>query len=431
MLSQAPGTWRLALLLVALAALAPASAVAAVPGFVPDQLLVTFSEGATSAERAAVHRRAGGRVVDRIGRTDVEVVRVSDPGASLAAYAADRTVASAERDPIAVALHDDCVNACPPVTDPHFAKQWGLQNDVFTVQPPDTFAQHDADIDAPSAWQRTTGLSTTRIAILDSGIDLDHEDFPVGRVVASRNFTGSATLDDKYGHGTAVAGVAGAATSNGIGVAGTGYDASLMNVKVLDDAGVGSCSTVAKGITWATDNGANVINMSLGFRACRAGEQAVKDAWNRGVLMTAAAGNDGDTSRTYPAYYANVIAVAATDNADAKTSFSQHGSWVDIAAPGINVYTTFPNHPNQLGKNDYAYGKGTSMSAPIVGGAAALIWATPDGDANGDGRRNDDIRMRLETYADDIAGTGTYWSAGRLNVCNAAAASATACPLAR
>ncbi len=286
--------------------------------------------------------------------------------------------------------------------------------------------RHDADIDAPYAWGHTTGSAATRIGILDSGIDLDHEDL-ARKVVASYNATKSRTLDDKYGHGTAVAGVAAPVSDNAVGSAGVGFSSSLMKVKVLDDRGIGSCSTVAKGINWAADNGANVINMSLGFSDCTAGRRAVNYAWGKGVILTAAAGNDGDQSATYPAYYANVMAVAATDNADMKTSFSQYGGWVDLAAPGINVYTTFPNHSNRLGNMNYDYGKGTSMSAPFVARAAGLLWPGAS-DANSNGRANDEVRARLETCADDIAGTSSLWTAGRLNVCNAAAANASACP---
>jgi thermitase len=423
-------------LLVAAAVLGGLSAPAAAvpePAHVPDQLIVTFHASATAGSRAAVHRRAAATVIDRIPGIHADVVKVGDERAGLAAYAAEPSVRFAELDVLARALHDDCVLEtgtnpdCLLPNDPQFPLQWGLQNDSATTQPPDTTVKHDADVEAPSAWKRTQGSAATRIAILDSGIDLDHEDL-ASKVLASRNVSGSPILDDLYGHGTAVAGVAAPVTGNGIGVAGVGYDASLMNVKVLDDNGVGSCSTVAKGITWAADNDADVINMSLGFTHCRAGERAVNYAWDKGVLLSAAAGNDGNRTRTYPAYYSRVIAVAATDNADAKTSFSQYGNWVDVAAPGINVHTTFPNHPNKLNKTNYNYGKGTSMSAPFVAGAAGLIWSSVP-DANGDGRTNDDVRSRIENYADDIPGTGTYWSAGRLNACNAAAASLSACPL--
>ncbi len=396
---------------------------------VSGQLIVHFDEGASSDAREAAHARARGAVAERIPALGVELVRVADERAALASYNADRSVRLAELDIVARALHDDCSPAndlCLLPSDPSFSLQWGLQNDASTIQPAATTPAHDADIDAPYAWRQTTGSSSTRIAILDSGIDLDHEDL-AAKVVASYNATKSRTLDDKYGHGTAVAGVAAARTDNAVGVAGVGFSSSLMNVKVLDDRGVGSCSTVAKGITWAADNGADVINMSLGFADCTTGRRAVDDAWSKGVVLTAAAGNDGDTSPTYPAYYTNVIAVAATDNADQKTSFSQFGDWVDIAAPGINVYTTFPNHSNQLAKTNYNYGKGTSMSAPFVAGAAGLLWPLAVDD-NNNVRVNDEVRARLETYADNIPGTGSLWTAGRLNVCNAVVAGACQTP---
>lgn len=399
------------------------------PAHVDGQLIVHFDDDANRAVRDAVHRRARGAVAERIPAIGAEVVRVADERAALARYNADPAVRLAELDVVARALHDDCSAAnelCWLPSDPSFALQWGLQNDVSTVQPAATSPVHDADLDAPYAWRQTTGSASTRIAILDSGIDLDHEDL-AAKVVGSHNATRSRTLDDRYGHGTAVAGVAAARADNAVGIAGVGFDSSLMNVKVLDDRGVGSCSTVAKGINWAADNGAHVINMSLGFADCTAGRRAVDYAWGKGVVLTAAAGNDGDQSATYPAFYTNVMAVAATDNADEKTSFSQFGGWVDIAAPGINVFTTFPNHSNRLGKTNYNYGKGTSMSAPFVAGAAGLLQPLV-ADDNGNGRVNDEVRARLETYADDIKGTGTLWAAGRLNVCNAVMAGACAAP---
>ena len=425
---SAPIPLQVVLVMLAVLALG-AGAAHAERGHVEGQQIVHFKEGSSPNARAATHARAGGVLAERIRTIGVEVVRVANERSALARYNAEPAVELAELDVVARALHDDCSanELCLAPSEPSFPLQWGLQNDSSTIQPADTTAAHDADIDAPYAWRQTTGSAATRIAILDSGIDLDHEELAT-KVVASYNATKSRSLDDKYGHGTAVAGVAAPVSDNAVGIAGVGFSSSLMNVKVLDDRGVGSCSTVAKGIDWAAKNGADVINMSLGFADCTAGRRAVDYAWNNGVVLTAAAGNDGDQSATYPAYYANVMAVAATDNADQKTSFSQYGGWVDIAAPGINVYTSFPNHSNKLGKTNYNYGKGTSMSAPFVAGAAGLLWSVAT-DTNGNGHPNDEVRARLESYADDIAGTGTLWTAGRLNACNAVAASASACPL--
>lgn len=411
-------------------ALALPAAATAQDRFVPGQLIVTFAPSADAETRGAAHRAASATVQERIEAIGADVVTV-EPGreaAAFRAYLRSGAVRVAERDVVVRALSDDCSGStgCFVPNDPYYTREWGIQNDSAAVQPDSTF-DHDADVDVPYAWSLTQGSASTLIAILDSGIDADHEDL-APKVVMSANFTTSRTTDDKYGHGTAVAGVAAAITNNGKGVAGVGFNASLLNVKVLNDRGISSCSSVSKGITWAADKGAHVINLSLGNPDCSAMASAVDYAWGKGALIAAAAGNDGDSSVTYPAFYANVIAVGATDNSDLKASFSNYGTWVDLAAPGVFVYTTFPNHKNQLGKRNYDYGNGTSMSTPFAAGAAALIWSTVN-DENGNGRVNDEVRARLEGYADPIAGTGTYWSNGRLNVCNAAAASATACPL--
>ncbi|GAA3404757.1 hypothetical protein GCM10011577_06870 [Pseudarthrobacter polychromogenes] len=162
-----------------------------------------------------------------------------------------------------------------------------------------------------------------------------------------------------------------------------------------------------------------MINMSLGVRASRTLETAVNNAWNKGAVLVAAAGNGGNQTKIYPAGYPNVMAVAATDNFDAKASFSTYGaSWVDIAAPGVNVYSTFPNHKFYLGTQNnrslgYDVGNGTSMSSPIVAATAALAWSVNPG------ADNKAIREKVQSSADKISGTGTYWANGRVNANNA------------
>jgi len=147
-------------------------------------------------------------------------------------------------------------------------------------------------------------------------IKSSHEDL-TGKVVAAKNFTTSRTTDDKYGHGTHVAGIAAAVTNNSKGVAGAGVNCSLMNGKVLGDNGSGAYSWLINGIIWAADNGANVSNMSLsGSSESQALLDAVNYAWGKGVVLVAAAGNNGNSTPVYPAFYDNVIAVAATDQND-------------------------------------------------------------------------------------------------------------------
>jgi thermitase len=382
------------------------------PSFASGRILVKFHPGTSPAERAAVHRLQGGTSLRVIPGIEVEVVSVPERAeeARAAGYARNPHVVYAEPDYIAYALED------PNDTD--FAKQWGLDNDGQVYD--GRSGTVDADIDAPEAWDITTGSPGITIAILDSGIDQDHPDLE-GKLVGNANSTTSPTVDDNYGHGTHVAGIAAAETNNGLGVAGIGYDSSLLNVKVLGDEGWGSYSWIAEGITWATDQNAQVINMSLGgYNRSRTLQAAVDYAWDHGVLLAAAAGNDGTSRKLYPAAYANCMAVAATDDDDRRVDepgwwASNYGDWVDVAAPGLYVYSTFPNHPYAIGKSpSYDYGSGTSMASPFVAGLAGLLFGQDPS------RTNAQVRALIQNTADPIDGTGTYWIHGRINARSAA-----------
>ena len=384
------------------------------PVFASGRILVKFEPGTGAAERAAVHRRQGGTplgVIPGIG-VDVVAVPARSEEARAAGYARNPHVTFAEPDYLAYALED------PGAVDPFFGKQWGLDN---TGQEYDgRTGTEDADIDAPEAWHITTGSPDVRIAILDSGIDPNHPDLAGKLVDDAIDLTGSLTVDDNYGHGTHVAGIAAAETNNGTGVAGVGYDASLLNVKVLGDEGWGASSWIAEGIVWAMGRDARVINMSLGFyRKSLTLQAAVDDAWNSGVLLVAAAGNDGTSRKLYPAAYPNCMAVAATDDDDQRVDepgwwASNYGEWVDVAAPGLFIYSTFPTHDYFLDKApNYDYGSGTSMATPHVAGLAGLLFGQDQL------RANADVRSLIEDTADPVPGTGTYWVHGRINACNA------------
>jgi thermitase len=371
---------------------------------VPGEVLVKFRPGTPGQAIADAHRQNGGRVREEIPGIDVQVVLVP-PGqerARAAAYARNPNVLFAEPNGLwqAVAIPDD----------PRFGEQWGLHN---TGQNGGTA---DADIDAPEAWESTRGSTDIVIAILDTGIDQSHEDLKV-KLAGNLNFSGSKTVDDRYGHGTHVAGIAAAVTNNSLGVAGTCPACRLLNVKVLNDNGSGSWSGIANGIVAAADGGAKVINLSLGgYSASSTVAAAVDYAWGKGAVLVAAAGNDNTSSQLYPAAYDEVIAVAATDNKDQKASFSNYGNWVDIGAPGVSILSTAPDHPNRIwGRGvKYAYGSGTSMATPFVSGVAGLVWAT------GACTTNSCVRTAVEGNVDTPSGLSGWWPrGGRLNACRA------------
>jgi thermitase len=253
--------------------------------------------------------------------------------------------------------------------DPYLSKQWAL-NEIPALS--------------------TNGDNTeVLVAILDTGIDEKHEDL-AGRVVASINLTDSQTTSDVNGHGTHVAGIIAAITNNGIGIASIDPNIRLLNVKVADDNGLVWASNLAKGIVWAVDNGAKVINMSLVIPTSSPNlEQAIHYAWSKGVVLVAGAGNGIKSIPVYPAYYPEVIAVAATDVDGNLWSKSNYGDWVRAYAPGVEIYSTLPG-------NHYGYQSGTSMATAYVSAEAAAALATVT-DTNGDGRVNDEVVALLTT----------------------------------
>ena len=369
------------------------------------QVLIKFKPDTSQNTIDNELKRHGAKVTDQVAAIGVLVLAVPQNAES-------RIISALLRNPNVEFAEADYLAFATAAPDTFFTNQWGLENTGQTIK--GQVGTIDADINALTAWNTTTGINI-KVAILDTGIDQDHEDLSakiVNKVNDQKNFTTSSTIDDLYGHGTHVGGIVAAVTNNGTGVAGGCPDCVLMNGKVLRDDGAGAYSWIANGIIWSADNGAKVINMSLGGSSpSRTLENAVNYAWNKGVVLTGAAGNSGNQSKTYPGAYKNVIAVAATNNRDQKASFSSYGAkWVDVAAPGQDIFSTFPNHPYKINKSaNYDFGSGTSMATPMTSATAALIWST------GYGTSASSVRSRLESTADKISGTGTYWSAGRVN----------------
>lgn len=272
--------------------------------------------------------------------------------------------------------------------------------------PKDSPAQPDQvlpwGIDRIDADLVSVDVSGVSIAVIDTGIDADHADLTVAGginfVAKGRRRADPSKWDDANGHGTHVSGTA-AAIDNGIGVVGVAPGAALWAVRVLDANGSGSLSNVIDGIYWSADNGMDVINMSLGISkesldqyplSRQAMQDAVDYAYASGVVIVAAAGNTGpgDDTVGYPARYASVIAVAATDQSDARAWFSSTGDTVEIAAPGTEILSTWKD-------GLYNTIQGTSMASPHVAGTAALVIAAVGG-------TNVEVRALLTATADDI-----------------------------
>ncbi|MCU1676002.1 MAG: peptidase and in kexin sedolisin [Frankiales bacterium] len=326
-----------------------------------DRVLVRFVAGATQEARAAALRDAGASAPELIEHTGFLRVTVSgDVGRAVRSLSANAAVADAQ--PVYRRRAADLVDAPARVaertpSDPSYAKSQADDARLLRL---------------PTAWSLRSDSSTI-VAIVDTGVDLTHPDLR-GRIVAGRDFVDNdATPQDENGHGTQVAGIVGAVPGNGRGIAGVVWNARIMPIRVLDADGYGFDDTIAKGIMWAADHGAGVINLSLGGpEADKVLQTAVRYATKRGALVVIAAGNDGTGVVQYPAAYSEAVAVGATDSTGRLTLFSSYGDWVDVAAPGWNVLSTALRFP---GSGSYIAESGTSFSAPYVAGIAALVRA--------------------------------------------------------
>jgi thermitase len=276
--------------------------------------------------------------------------------------------------------------------DPYWNNQWALQK-----------------IQADWAWNTTLGSHDVLVAVVDTGIDYQHPDLAANYVALGYDWVnGDADPMDDTGHGTHCAGIIAATINNGVGIAGLAQ-VRIMTEKVLNSQGEGYSDWIADGIIHAVDQGANIISMSFGdYEDSRVIHTALQYAYNAGVLLVAAAGNHNSDLEFYPASYDEVVAVTATDANDTKASFSDFGNWVELAAPGVDVFSTYPN-------NDYERMSGTSMACPQVAGLAALVMsAYPNMTA-------DFVRLLLRYTADDLGDSGfdPYYGYGRIDARNA------------
>ena len=238
--------------------------------------------------------------------------------------------------------------ADPTPNDPLWRDSWSL-----------------AKVRAPAAWRVTRGTAEVVVAVLDTGVDRNHPDLHGSFVSGWDAVNEDAEPDDDHGHGTLVAGVIAARSNNGLGGVGACAECSLMPVKVIGGNGAGNAADIAEGIVWAADHGARVINMSFVMSGYDDGvAAALEHARSKGVLIVAAAGNNGSADVTFPAGQPGVVSVTGTDAEDVRYQWANYGSWVTLAAPGCSQST-------QAG-GGYADFCGTSSAAAFASGVAAL-----------------------------------------------------------
>jgi len=367
-------------------------------------VFVSFDKTPGVAERAIVER-AGGTV--RFSYTIVPAVAASVPEAAIKGLLNNPNVTAVELDGLVYAVDAELENA------------WGVKRiGSGTV--------HDGG-------NKGTGV---KIGIIDSGVDRGHQDLNEVYAGGYDFVQNDADPDDVYGHGTHVAGTA-CAEDNGLGVVGVAPGCALYSLRVLNDSGSGSWSATVAAMDWAVLNGLQVVNLSLG--SSQDPGSTVKAAFDNaeadGLVIVAAGGNSGTPSGKgnnviYPAKYASVIAVAATDKNDTRPSWSSTGEEIELAAPGVSVLSSWndgdsPHNPQPfiLDGDWYKEGSGTSMASPHVAGAAALVIVAGVTDSNGNGRINDEVRAILNSTADDIGAIGkdTHYGYGLVNVAAAIA----------
>jgi serine protease len=374
---------------VVVTAAAPASADE--PQAVPGEIIVGFEEGVSEGARNEVLATVGASEDEEFEQIDSELVEVDAGGVNAA-------IEKLEDDPrVEFAEPNFIVTADLNIPNDLSSELWGLH---------DTGADAEADIDAPEAWDTTTGNSNVVVGVIDTGVDFTHPDLAANKWVNPGEIPGNGIDDDgngykddingwdfvnndnnpfdDNGHGTHVAGTIGATGNNGIGVVGVNWTTSIMALKFLNASGSGSTADALEATLYASntatdatpgDTYADVTNNSWGGGGfSQAMLNAISTADDNGSLFVAAAGNDGtnnDSIPHYPSSYdaPNVISVASTTSADQRSSFSNWGkSSVDLGAPGSNIYSTYPG-------NTYRYLSGTSMATPHVAGAAALVKA--------------------------------------------------------
>ena len=342
--------------------------------------IVVFQTGLNDAAKDKIIAHTGGAKLKNLDLIGAKAVWVPDRSAA-AKLAASPGVVRVDDDVVVEALIRGGISAKPAPSQPAEVLPWGIDR-----------------IDAELVWPSGNTANLIRVGIIDTGISNTHPDLLANIKGGVNTINPRKNWNDDNGHGSHVAGIV-AAIDNNIGVIGVGPAIDLYAIKVLDRNGSGYLSDVIEGIQWAVANNMQVVNMSLGTASnIQSFHDAVIAAKNAGIVTVAAAGNGGGSTNEsviFPAAYPEAIAVSATDNTDTIAWWSSRGPEVDLAAPGVSIYSTYKG-------TGYATLSGTSMASPHVAGAAALVIASKTcGSCS-----PDEVQIKLQATAVDLGATG-------------------------
>jgi len=366
----------------------------------PARKIVVFKRGVSEFDKSDALRRAGGSLVKKLRQRDMATVALDEDSA-----------VALSKDARVLRIEDDAVVEALEAIDN--GKQARLNSKKSPSQPAEVLPWGINKIDAEQVWLLGGVGAGVNVGVIDTGISSVHPDL-IANIKGGVSEVGyTSSWNDDNGHGSHVAGIIGA-VDNSIGAIGASPAANLYAIKVLDRRGSGYLSDVIDGVDWAIGSGMNVINLSLG---CDCPSESLHDAVARardaGIVVVAAAGNSGG-SVLYPAAYPEAIAVAAVDSSDTAPYWSSLGPEVDLAAPGKSIYSTYK-------RTGYATLSGTSMAAPHVAGATALMLGAPvdpayDADASGTWNP-DEVQNKLQATATDlgIGGIDDIYGYGLVN----------------
>ena len=361
------------------------------PGPKEDEILVGVSASATDIRKAVAQYVPGNAHIVHKNET-LSYVAVKFPEQATDTARQNFIEAVTKKDHIKYAEYNATYETQATPNDPKFDQQYAPQQ-----------------VKSDQAWDTTFGDSAVTIAVVDTGAQYTHPDLagnykadPGYDFVDNDSDPAPDVPSDEY-HGTHVSGCAAAVIDNGTGVAGQG-NSSLINGRALDESGSGSTSDIADAVEWAADQGADVINMSLGGGGYTdTMKNAVSYAYDNGSLVVCAAGNNGSSSVSYPAAYSECMAISAVDNSENLASFSQYGDKVELCAPGVDVLSTTTET-----RGSYEKLSGTSMATPVTSGVAGLTLARWN-------LTNKELRSHLKNTAEDIGLSADKQGSGQVD----------------